>query len=157
MSFLYEFKRYDLTQDRIFTLDENIRTQLAQLRGETDIIVFQSGSPFGHRAKDEGDKLARRAQIKQKKVDISAQRKIIEKVKDLAEQFSDFGPRFHVHVLDIEDDNFDDKMLEFKDISEDLHDTILSAPENSVFFYSRDQKQVQRLSFSDLSGRRRVA
>ena len=80
-----------------------------------------------------------------------AQRKIIErKVRDMAEQFGDVGPRFHVHLLDIEDDNFEDKMAEFHKMSEELHDALWSAPENSVFFFSRSQNQTQRLSFSEI-------
>jgi hypothetical protein len=146
----HNFKRFDLTEDQIFTLDEKIHLQLANLRGDTDIIIFQNHRSFGHRAKDESDKDAQRAKNQQEKIDFAAQRKIIEKVKDLAEQFGDLGPRFHVHVLDMKDDGFDKAMAKVRDISADLENTILSAPENSVFFYSRDLKQAQRLSFSEI-------
>ena len=47
----YHFNRYDLTQDHVFTLDPTIRVSLPQLRGDTDIVIFQNGSPFGHRVR----------------------------------------------------------------------------------------------------------
>jgi hypothetical protein len=144
------FKRFDLTQEHTFELNETIRDQLAKMRGQTEIIVFQKYRSFAQRGTDEPDKSAQRAKNEQEKIDLAAQRKIIEKVKDLVEQFQDIGPRFHVHILDMKDDNYDDKLREIRSMSDELADAILSAPENSVFFYSKDSKNVQRLSFSDI-------
>lgn len=144
------FKRFDLTRERVFTLDKAIHAQLAQMRGDTEIIIFQKNRSLAQRGKDEQDKLSQRARNEQEKIDLAAQRKIIEKVKDLAEQFQDVGPRFHVHVLDMKDDSYDAKLGEIRRMSDELADTILAAPENSVFFYSKERKQVQRLSFSDI-------
>jgi hypothetical protein len=134
------FRRFDLTRGQIFTLDEETRKQLEQLRGDTDIIVVQKHVSFGQRAEN-----------KQDKYDFAAQRKIVEKVKDLAEEFEDLGPRFHVRVLDIQEDNYDKKLDEIrKDLSEELAKAVEKAPENSVFLYSREKKRFQRISFSDI-------
>ena len=34
------YKRFDLTFDREFTLDEKLQEKLKELRGDTDIIVY---------------------------------------------------------------------------------------------------------------------
>ncbi len=134
------FRRFDWTRGQIFTLDEDTRNQLEQLRGDTDIIVVQKHVSFGQRAEN-----------KQDKYDFAAQRKIVEKVKDLAEEFEDLGPRFHVRVLDIQEDNYDKKLNEIrKDLSEDVAKAVEKAPENSVFLYSREKKRFQRINFSDI-------
>ena len=78
----------------------------------------------------------------------AAQRKIVEKVKDLAEEFQELGPRFHVEVLDIQDEDFEPKLKEIKDRSPALAEAIDKAPANSIFFFS--QGRVQRLGFSDI-------
>jgi hypothetical protein len=159
---LYNYKRFDLTQDQIFTLDENIRKQLAQMRGDTEIIVYQKYVTFGQRGESDPDKEAQLAKYEQERIDHAAQRKIIEKVKDLAEQFSDLGPRFRVHVLDLKSENADAKLAEIREISPKLADAVIAAPENSVFFYAKNQEKeqdkaeqkaqesIQRLSFSDI-------
>ena len=148
------YRRYDLTRDHIFTLDPAIAKQLAQLRGDTEIIVLQQYVSFGQRS-----------EVKQDKYDFAAQRKIVEKVKDLVEQFRDFSPRFRVTVLDVQEDNYQAKLDQIladisagtggdsKDLSEfakELSKAIENAPENSIFFASMDDKKIQRLSFSDI-------
>src|SRR5262249_47596153 len=97
------FERFDLTQERIFTLSEEVRDQLAKLPGETDIIIVQQYVSFGQKAEN-----------KQDKYDFAAQRKIVEKVKDLADQFGELGPRFHVHLLDTQDEHYADKFDKLK-------------------------------------------
>ena len=127
------FKRFDLTRERLFTLDDKITKQLAQMRDDTEIIVLQQYVSFGQRSEH-----------KQDKYDFAAQRKIIEKVKDLVEQFRDFNPRFRVTVLfDVQDDNYQQKLEEVgRHISKDLRRRLHRryAPENSIFFYSKQQK-----------------
>ncbi len=137
-SFSY-YQRIDWTRDQIFTLPKEIRTQLQSLRGETDIIVLQQYVSFGQSADN-----------KQDKYDFAAQRKIVEKVKDLAEQFSGLGPRFRVRVLDIQDDRYEEKLKDIEQTSKELAEAIKKAPENSIFFYAHQGKQIQRLSFSDV-------
>ncbi len=72
----------------------------------------------------------------------------MEKVKDLADQFRELGPRFQVQVLNIQDEDFDSKLRDIKKESTVLADAIESAPENSIFFLSSGQ--VQRLGFNDI-------
>jgi hypothetical protein len=146
------FRRFDLTRNQIFTLDDDIRNQLRELRGETEIIVVQNYVSFGQGAAN-----------KQDKYDYAAQRKIVEKVKDLAEAFQDLGPRFRVRILDIQDDNYDKKLEEIrtgisknkdvakkKQVGEQLAKAIENAPENSVFVFSKEKDRFQRISFSDI-------
>lgn len=143
--------RFDCTSDHAFTLPKHVVDQLAQLRGTTDIIVLQQYVSFGQRTDN-----------KQDKYDLAAQRKIVEKVKDLAEQFQDLGPRFRVQVLDIQDDDYTEKLSAIRKQSAELATAIEQAPENSIFFHThatakdaetsakKEPAQIQRLSFSDI-------
>lgn len=112
------FRRFDLTRAQIFTLDDATRDQMQQLRGDTDIIIVQKYVSFGQRSEN-----------KQDKYDFAAQRKIVEKVKDLAEQFEDLGPRFHVHVLDVQEDSYDTKVAALRaqvlGMAEDEKDSVV--------------------------------
>jgi hypothetical protein len=138
-SFKYHW-RFDMTGEKLFTLPDSVREQLLSLRGDTEIVVLQQYVSFGQNAEN-----------KQDKYDFAAQRKIVEKVKDLADQFADLGPRFRVHILDIQDDNYEDKLKAIeKNISKPLAEAVKRAPENSIFFYSKDNQRIQRLSFSDI-------
>lgn len=131
------YRRFDWTWDQSFTLKDDVKRQLAQLRGDTDIVVYQQYVSFTQR----GD-------AKEDKYDLAAHKKIVEKVKDLAELFQDLGPRFRVQLLDIQDDNFDAKMKELKKNAPALAAAIEKAPENSIFFHSGGK--VQRLAFHDV-------
>ncbi len=133
------FQRFDWTKEQIFTLPQEIRDQLSRLRSDTEIVVFQQYVSFGQRAEN-----------KQDKYDLAAQKKIIEKVRDLAEQFQDLGPRFRVQVLDIQDEEYQKKFDKIKADAPELAEAIEKAPENSIFFHTREPKRVQRLSFSDI-------
>src|SRR5262249_24045877 len=145
--------RFDLTRDRTFTLNETIRDRLATLRGDTDIIIYLPHVSFGQRV-----------ELRQDDYDQAAEKIIAKKVEDLAEQFQAMGPRFHVHTLDTQKKTFKERRLqinnlEFRDVAaavgiamwmelarkvdSELIKTIEKAPENSVFFYSRDTRQTQ--------------
>jgi hypothetical protein len=145
-SFYYHL-RFDLTRDGIFTIDPAIRQQLAGLRGETTIVLYQRHSSFGQPGE------------KSDNYDAAAERQIVEKVKDLVEEFRELGPRFRVEVLDIQDEGYQDKLAALKKEAPALGNAIESAPENSIFFYSRadsapgapeNSGAVQRLSFHDI-------
>lgn len=133
----HHYRRYDWTWDKSFTLDPTLRYQLAQLRGDTDIVIYQQYVSF-----------TQRGEAKQDKYDLAAHKKIVEKVKDLAELFQDLGPRFHVQVLDIQDDNFDNKLAALKKSAPELAAAVEKAPENSIFFHAAGK--VQRLAFHDV-------
>jgi hypothetical protein len=136
-SFLH-YQRFDWTSDRLFTIDKNIRHDLEQLRGETDIVVYLRYTSSLGQATD--NKLAH--------FQAAAQRKIVEKVKDLAEEFQELGPRFRVEVLNIQEEDFEPKLKNIKNKSPALAEAIEQAPENSIFFLS--QGRVQRLGFNDI-------
>jgi hypothetical protein len=135
----FHYQRYDWTSDRHFTIPADVRARLEKLRDPTDIVVYQQYVSFGERAENRQDKY-----------DLAAQKKIVEKVRDLAEEFQDLGPRFRVQVLDIQDDYYPEKFEKIKNEAPKLAEAIEQAPENSVFFYTRGRDTVQRLSFSDI-------
>lgn len=139
------YQRCDWTRDQTFTIKPEIREQLAKLRGQTDIIVFQRHLSFGQVAEN-----------KQDNYDAAAERKIVEKVKDIVEQFQELGPRFRVQVLDIQDEDYTSKLQQIRATSPDLADAIEKAPENSIFFHTQrdpdklESGKVQRLAFHDI-------
>jgi hypothetical protein len=127
--------RFDCTRSRQFTLPTEIQDQLRQLKGETTIVVYQqhkSSGLFGD--KPDG-------------YDFAAERKVVEKVKDLVEQLRMFGARFRVEVLDVGEEGFFDKLEDLTEDNKELREAIAAAPENCIFFQSG--KKVQRLNFSD--------
>src|SRR5262249_10340118 len=74
----------------------------------------------------------------------AAERKVTEKVKDLVDLFREFGPRFHVAVLDTEAFEFDRQLADLTKDAPELKTAIEAAPENSIFFHAN--KRVQRLA-----------
>ncbi len=131
----YSFAHYfraDTTRDRQFTLPADVQNQLRELKGETTIVVYQRHKTFGALS-DKPDRY-----------DYAAERKVVEKVKDLVDQFREFGPQFKVLVLDVEQEDYDNQLRE---LPEGLRLAIDKAPENSIFFHANDR--VQRLSFND--------
>ena len=129
--------RFDFTRDQHLTLPPAVAEQLRTLRPDvpTTIVVFQQHKTFGTLS-DKPDSY-----------DYAAERKVVEKVKDLVDLFREFGPRFHVAVLDVEDDNYEQRLAELtRDIPE-LKAAIASAPENSIFFAAN--QRVQRLAFNE--------
>jgi hypothetical protein len=138
----FHHARLDWTRDSIFTIDAKIEPQLRQLRGETTIVVYQRHSTSGPTADREADQ----------DYDVAAERKIVEKVKDLVEQFQELGPRFRVELLDVQEKGFRKKMEALKGRSAALAEAIERAPENSIFFYAKhgNDEQIQRLSFHDV-------
>ncbi len=137
-------KRFDCTSARTFTLPDDIRAKLADLRGDTDIIVYLQHVSFGQRV-----------ELRQDEYDQAAEKIIIKKVEDLADQFREYGPQFRVHVLDTQARSSKEREDEIKAIfpsaaADEMLATIKNSPENSIFFYSRDAGQMQRLSFNDI-------
>lgn len=135
--------------DPQFTLPQTVIDDLKQLRGETTVVVYQRHKTFGQLS-DKPDAY-----------DYAAERKVVEKVKDLVQMFREFGPTFRVEVLDVEDEGY---AVTLKKLTQDrprLEKAIETAPENSIFFHTRldvagldgkpeQREAVQRLSFNDL-------
>ncbi|MBI1829840.1 MAG: hypothetical protein HYR84_00150 [Planctomycetes bacterium] len=150
-SFL-NFKRFDWTANQAFTLKEELREKLSKLRGDTDIIVYLQHVSFGQRV-----------ELRQDDYDQAAEKIIAKKVEDLVEQFREIGQRFRVTVYDTQKKNKKDirrKINELSgelrkdqldaDVESELLGTIENAPENSVFFYSKEPRHLQRIGFNDL-------
>lgn len=133
-SFNY-YARYDATRDKSFTIKPDLAAKLKQLRDETTIVVYQQHKTFG-RFTDKLDKY-----------DVAAERKVVEKVKDLVELLREFGPQFRVVVLDVEDDNYDRILSAEAKRFPKLPDALAQAPENSIFFCAGDR--IQRMGFHE--------
>lgn len=120
-----------------FTLPKEIVEQLRRLQGETLIVVDQRRETFGQ-SKEKADAYDR-----------AAKRTVVDKVKDLVEQFREFGPTFRVEVLDVERENFAKQLADLGKNRPALKEALDNAPENSIFFCSADGEHVQALSFND--------
>src|SRR5579884_2374 len=149
----HHFAQLDFTRARQFTLPEEVRKDLAQLNpnSRTTIIVYNRHKVFGLMPDKPQDDY-----------DSAAERKVIEKVHDLVEQFRTIGPQIRVEVLDTQsrDYKFKERLREVTDAvvgdkdapeTETLRKMIEAAPENSLFFCGRenDKLRVQQLSFND--------
>jgi prefoldin subunit 5 len=163
------YERVDCTREKQFTLPDDVRHDLAQLdpNSRTTLIVYQRHKVFGllpdNKPQDEYDS--------------AAERKVVDKVRDLVEQFRAIGPRIRVETIDTQSRDYkkerlqelvesivegpraadepkpnDERLKKWKEEAASLRKTIESAPENSLFFCSRgenDKLYVQRLSFND--------
>lgn len=131
------YLRFDWTRDSQFTLPTAIRDQLARLDPSvpTTIVVYQQHKTFGALT-DKPDRF-----------DYAAERKVVEKVKDLVEQFRELGGRFTVEVLDVEEEGYDDRLEKVTRNAPELKKAIDRAPENSVFVYAGGK--VQQMSFNE--------
>jgi hypothetical protein len=137
----FHYTRFDWTRYGEFTIPADVRTQLARLREEapTRIVVYQRQASTGQLAEGAGGA---------DNYDAAADRKIVEKVKDLAEQFQELGPRFRVELLDRRDQDFQDRLAALRQEAPTLAEAIDGAAENSIFFYG--DGRVQRLAFHDV-------
>ena len=127
--------RFDWTRSREFTLPDSVRSDLGNLNAGTTVVIYQR-----HRtAEGAGDRPDR--------YDFAAERKVVEKVKDLVQQLRETGPRFRVETLDVEEEGYDDKLNQLTKDDPDLRKAIESAPENTLFFESKGH--VQAMSFNE--------
>lgn len=137
---LYSFRHYerkDLTRDHQFTLPTEVSSELRQLRPDmpTTIVVLQKHRTFGATSE------ARDAYVS------ASESKVTEKVKDLVNQFREFGPHFNVVVLDTEQLDYDSQVAALTDKAPQLKAAIDAAPENSILFAAGNK--VQRLGFNE--------
>src|SRR5438105_6836899 len=131
------YKRCDLTRDRQFTLPESATERLRTFSPSrpTDIVVLQLHKTAGALAE------------KPDALDFAAERKVVEKVRDLVDQLRELGPRFKVTVLDVEEEGYEDRLAALTRDAPELRAAIDSAPENSIFFHAAGR--VQRMSFGE--------
>src|SRR5262245_1984191 len=139
-SFMH-YSRCDLTRDRAFTMKPETVAELKKLRaddesGKTTIVVYQQHKSAGRLTDKPPDRY-----------DAAAERKVVEKVKDLVEQLREFGPQFRVVVLDVEEEGFDRKLADETTRFSGLDAALKSAPESSIFFCAGPN--VQRMGFSE--------
>lgn len=142
------YLRFDWTRNHDFTLATSLQGQLRNLRGEamdagsgekfgkTTIVVYERHKTFGQ-FNDKPDAY-----------DYAAERKVVEKVHDVVDEFREFAPeQFEVVVLDVEEDRFNEKLDALAKKHPGLREAVDSAPENTIFFCAAGR--VQQLSFKD--------
>jgi hypothetical protein len=129
------YVRYDWTRHRQFTLPAAIQEQLRGLKGQTTIVVYQRHKTSGQ-LNDKPDAF-----------DYAAERKVVEKVQDIIDQFREFGPQFKVSVLDVEEEGYGTKLAMLAGENKGLQAAIDNASENCIFFCAAGR--VQQLSFND--------
>ncbi|HEV3257786.1 MAG TPA: hypothetical protein VG013_12950 [Gemmataceae bacterium] len=137
-SFLH-YARLDWTRDHLFTIPDDDRRQLSDLKDETTVVVYLPHRTFGQQT-DKPDDI---------EYDTAAEHKVVEKVRDLVDQFQELGPQFKVVVLDVQEKKgYRAKLAEIKEEAPLLKEAIDKAKENSIFFYA--DGKVQELGFEDV-------
>ncbi len=133
------YSRIDWTRSKQFTLSAEVEDELRKLRGETTIVVLQQ------RRKTEF------AEDQFEDYDAAAEGVVIEKVRDLAEQLRQFSSqRLRIVILDARRKEYRNRLVEETKDRPGLRQAIKEAPENSLLFYTRDDRgkeHVQRLGF----------
>ena len=137
---LYSFSHYlirDCTRDRQFTLPPAVKEELRGLRADqpTTIVVLQQHSTFGSLSG------------KRDNYESAAERRVTEKVRDLVDQFREFGPRFNVAVLDVDEEGYQQRLNEVTKDAPTLKAAVEAAPENCIFFSAAGR--VERLTFNE--------
>jgi hypothetical protein len=140
--------RFDLTRARLFTLPADLRERLRELdaKGKTTVVVYQRHKTFGALT-DKPDRF-----------DYAAERKVVDKLKDLVALLREVGPQLSVEELDVEQEGFDDKLKKLTEHAPELRKAIEAAPENSIFISNRagldeepkTPEYVQQMSFNEL-------
>ncbi|MCZ2341047.1 MAG: hypothetical protein LC104_04530 [Bacteroidales bacterium] len=120
------YTRFDLTRDAVFTLPPEQVEQLRKLRTDspTTVVVLQLHKTAGT--------LSERPDA----YDYAAERKVVEKVRDLVDQLREFGPQFNVVILDVEEEGYERTLRNLTRTRPGLAEVIRDAPENSIFFYA---------------------
>ena len=116
----HHYLRFDWTRGNQFTLSPELRARLSELRDTTKIVVLERHVALGQL----GDK--------PDNFDSAAERKVVEKVKDLVEQFQEMGPQFEVSVLDVQEEGYQDKLDDLTRDDKNLRAAIDEAPDNTV-------------------------
>jgi hypothetical protein len=132
----FHYLRFDWTRDRQFTLPDDLRSQLAQLRDETRILICLRDTPFNPQA------------TRRDNYDTAAERQIVEKVRDLAEQFQELGPRFRVDILDVKARGYSDKLKALETEAPALAASVNATQQSGIFIEGGGK--VQRLGLQDI-------
>jgi len=137
---------YDGTRGKQFTLPETLVEPLQHLRGQTRVVVLQRHRTLAGLS-DRPDRW-----------DLAAEKKIVEKIRDLASLLREVGTgSLKVETLDVEDEDFERNLQTLTLGSPRLKQAIDAAPENTIFFHGLGEKgpdgqrpeYLQQLSFVD--------
>jgi hypothetical protein len=154
------FKRWDLTRDKAFTLSPEVSNELRKVSGKTTIVVLQRHNTFGNltdprEAREAADRKAAQAIRDEREAgrafEFAAERKVVDKVRDLVDQFRLLGPQFSVVTLDVEAFEYKDQLEALTYDRPGLKDAINSTSVNSIFFYPDDQ--VERIDVFEAARR----
>jgi hypothetical protein len=130
------YLRFDWTRDGQFTLPTDVRERLAQLDGPTTIVLYQAHVGLGQL----GDK--------PDNYDSAAERQVVEKVQDLADQFREQGAQVKVVILDVQDQDYPTALARLKESSPALYAAIERAPESTILVAAGGK--VQQLAFREV-------
>ena len=141
----HHYARIDTTREQVFTLPADLGDRLRQLdpKVKTTVIVYQRHKTFGNLT-DKPDRY-----------DYAAERKVVEKVRDLVDLLREVGPQLKVEVLDVEEEGFEDRLAKLTEDAPELRKAIEARLENSIFIASHDPARkdhtfVQQMSFNEL-------
>jgi hypothetical protein len=139
---IFHYERWDATEKKEFSrtqsqqLGPQLAEQLKQLRGETTVVIYQQHKTFGRFSDKPADSY-----------DAAADRKVVDKIKDLVQELRQYGTRFRVVTLDVKEEDFDSKLADEAQRFPGLKEAVNAAPENSIFFCTPEH--IQRLGFSE--------
>lgn len=134
--------RWDLTRSHTFTLPPELVAELDGLEPGTTVVVYQMHRVFPG-VSDKPDRF-----------DLAAERKILEKVRDLVDLVREASGRsLRVLELDVENEDHERKLKKLAEQNPALGQAIDQAPESSIFFHARrggsGRELVQRLGFNE--------
>src|SRR5262245_55359795 len=130
----YHYRRVDCTRTGEFTLPSDVQKDFRQLRPETATTILVLLQPAKAVSGDNRDYHQAAA----------AEKVVINKVRELADQLRDFGPQFRVVVLDTRDEDYPEKLGKATRPLPGLEDAIKKAPPgNNIFFYGPPDRWVK--------------
>jgi hypothetical protein len=127
--------QFDWTRGREFTIDAKVQDDLHRLNDKTTVVIYLRHQPASGTAE------------RPDRYDFAAERKVVEKVKDLVQELREAGPRFSVQTLDVEDDRYDENLAAVTKDAPELRQAVEAAPGNTLFFHSKGR--VQSMTFDE--------
>jgi len=121
--------RHDGTRGGQFTLPSSLIEPIQHLEGKTRVIVLQRHRTLAGLS-DRPDRW-----------DLAAERKIVEKIRDLAGLLREVGSgALTVETLDVEEEDFDKRLANLTTGAPRLRQAIDAAPENTIFFHGLGER-----------------
>jgi hypothetical protein len=137
------YLRFDWTRNHQFTLPAELRAEFPRLNGQTTVVVYLHHKRAGN--------LTDAEDAKGFPYESAAEAKVVEKVRDLVEQFREFGPQFKVVTLDTHEVDFEERLEDATTDKPALRAALGKAKENMIFFSAGDddQERVRELGFDE--------